>query len=134
MQSGAIMASVTVETVVNSERVGISLEEVGADGALLTVRTYRPDGKIKKSDRIELYSVKRVKDQNIIRCKAKAPGPDPDVTCALNAGNGPTGRSLSVEVKGTFAGLGDFSEKHAISEAHYQAGLAFLTQADFPVK
>ena len=134
MQSGAIMASVTVETVVKGAKVGITIEEVGVDGAVMTIRTFAAKDKLKKTDTVELYSVKRVKGQDTIRCKAKAPGPDPDVTCALNAGNGPTGRSLSVEVKGTFAGLGDFSEKHAISEAHYQAGLAFLTQADFPVK
>lgn len=131
MQSGAIMASVTVETVVKGERVGISLEEVGADGALLTVQTYRPDGKIKKSDRIELYSVKRVKDQSVIRCKAKVFGPDPDVTCTLDPGTGADSRKIGLLVKGSWA---DRNETHVISDDHYQAGLSFLTQADFPVK
>lgn len=134
MQSGAIMASVTVETKLGTGKVGIAIEEVGADGAVMTIRTFNAAGQLTKTDKVELYSVKHVKNQNAIRCMAKAPGPDPDVTCTLNAGDGTAGRSIRVVVKGTLGGWGDRDETYPIADAHYQAGLSFLTAAAFPVK
>jgi hypothetical protein len=132
------MASVTIDSVTDGAKVEITIEEVGNDAAAILVKTWAkgstPGAKPKKTDLVELYSVFQVKNQDAITCFAKAPGPDPTVTCTLNAGSGANERSVRLMVKGSLFGAGDRDETHSISDPEYQAVMGFLAKAAFPVK
>ncbi len=133
------MASTVIGTTLSDGgRLELTIEEVGADGATLVVKTWgksaAPGSKPNKTDLVELYKVKRLKKQDVLTCLAKAPGPDPVVTCTLSAGTGVQDRSLRLVVKGSFGGWADRDQTLKISEAQYQDGLAFLKAADFPVQ
>lgn len=136
---GVDMASTVISSKLpDGSRVELTLEEVGEDGATIVIKTWSkaaPAGsKPSKTDLVELYKVRRPKGQDKLTCLAKAPGPDPVVTCSLMAGAGPSARSVRLQVEGTLFKMGDRDETYAISDAQYQSGLAFLKAADFPLK
>lgn len=133
------MASTVIDSrLPDGSRVEITLEEVGVDGATIVIKTWKKKATVNdkpaKTDLVELYKVRRLKNQDVLTCLAKAIGPDPVVTCALIAGSGPTDRSARLTVKGTMGGWGDRDETLKISSAQYDSGLAFLKAADFPLK
>lgn len=133
-----MVSTVIGATLSDGGRLELTIEEVGADGATLVVKAWgksaAPGSKPNKTDLVELYKVKRLKKQDVLTCLAKAPGPDPVVTCTLSAGTGVQDRSLRLVVKGSFGGWADRDQTLKISEAQYQDGLAFLKAADFPVQ
>lgn len=133
------MASTVIGTTLpDGGRLELTIEEVGADGATFVIKTWSksaaPGSKPNKTDLVELYKVRRLKGQDVLTCLAKAPGPDPVVTCALKAGAGQQDRSLRLVVKGSLGGLFDRDDTLKIADAQYQDGLAFLKAADFPVQ
>lgn len=136
MQSGANMASVTVDAVSEGSYLAITVENVGSDRAALLIRTWAPGKKPpsppEKSDQVKLYKVRRAAGADIITCRADVWGNDPEVRCELQAGGSEQERTVRLVVKGTTFGIGDRDDTHALSQAEYQAMREFFDLAEFP--
>ena len=136
MQSGAIMASVTVDAVSGGSYLAIAVENVGADRAVMLIRTWaagkKPPAPPEKSDQVKLYKVRRAAGEDTITCRADVWGNDPEVRCELQAGGSEQERKVRLVVKGTTFGIGDRDETHALSQAEYQAMRDFFNAAEFP--
>jgi len=136
MQSGVEMASVTVDAVSGGSYLAITVENVGADRAVMVIRTWaagsKPPAPPEKSDQVKLYKVRRVAGADIITCRADVWGSDPEVRCELQAGGSEQERMVRLVVKGTAFGIGDRDDTHALSQAEYQAMREFFDLAAFP--
>lgn len=113
----------------------LKVEISGADAGTLTVKSWNhagadPNSKPDKLDVVQLYHGRLSADLRSITCRAYVIGPDPVVTCALQAT--PAGKSITVDVKGTFGGWGDRTQSYALTDGDYTSIEAFLAESGLP--
>lgn len=114
----------------------ISIEVLSLDTATITIRTWSagkagPPAKPTKTEVEHMFDV-RVANPNTIRCRVSAFGSNPFVGFVLDAGAGPKARSVTIEVHGTFAGLGDRTDRFALIDTDYLNLLNFVAESGFP--
>jgi hypothetical protein len=114
----------------------LKVEISGADAGTLTVKSWNhagadPASKPDKLDVVQLYHGRLSADLMSITCRAYVIGPDPLVTCALQSAPA-GGKSITVDVKGTFGGWGDRTQSYALSEGDYTSIRTFLADSGLP--
>jgi hypothetical protein len=132
MASSATIHSTTPQ----GGKVELTVEKTGADTGNLTAKTWTspnpgPTDRPQKSDTAPLYAVRLSSNPTKVTCKAKVFGPDPVVTCVLNA-DGANSKSVTLTIKGSLGGAADGTTTYPLADADFQAISNFLAGSGFP--
>lgn len=132
------MKTIVIHARAGAGSVSVTIALTGARAALITINNYAsPTPEIGEqpvhSEHHGVVNISRDHDGNGIVCQAAGMfGPIGNISCALSAGGGPEDRSAKITITGTL--LFDRVMNLRIGSGDYDALLAFVNEAGFPVK